>query len=126
MTETVRQGTADGGGRLRPLFGWRSKTEYSGPGEVALAGHIGEGWGDSRNAGLQCRVNRLSVIPARKSKKTVYTSYPPAFKVDDFTGRLVEDRAMVQGIVDIGANVEYVLVHRRLAGSRGEVVPPTS
>ena len=54
--------------------------------------------------------------------------YPrgPAFKVDDFTGRLVEDRAMVQGIVDIGADVEYVLVHRRLAGSRGEVVPPTS
>lgn len=43
----------------------------------------------------------------------------PAFKVDDFAGRLVEGRAMVLGIVDIEADVEYVRIHRRLLGSRG-------
>jgi hypothetical protein len=50
----------------------------------------------------------------------------PATEIDDFTGLFVEGRAMVLGIVDIQADVEYVLVHRRLLGSRGKVVSPTS
>ena len=49
----------------------------------------------------------------------------PAAEIDDLTGRLVEGRAMVLGIVDIEADVEYVRVPRRLLGSRGQVVPST-
>ena len=64
VTATPRLGSTGGGGRLRPLLGRRSKTKHSGHGEDALAGHVGEGSSDSRSAGLQCRVNRLSVMPA--------------------------------------------------------------
>jgi hypothetical protein len=49
----------------------------------------------------------------------------PALKIDDFARLLVEGRAMVLGIVDIEADVEYVPVHRRLLGSRGKVVAST-
>ena len=48
-----------------------------------------------------------------------------AAEIDDLTGLSVEGRAVVLGIVDIEADVEYVLVHRRLLGSRGKVVAPT-
>jgi hypothetical protein len=48
-----------------------------------------------------------------------------AAEIDDLTGLSVEGRAMVLGVVDIEADVEYVLVHRRLLGSRGKVEAPT-
>jgi hypothetical protein len=48
-----------------------------------------------------------------------------AAEIDDLAARPVEGRAVVLGIVDIDADVEYVLVHRRLLGSRGKVVAPT-
>ena len=46
-------------------------------------------------------------------------------EIDDLATLSVEGRAMVLGVVDIEADVEYVLVHRRLLGSRGQVVPST-
>jgi hypothetical protein len=50
----------------------------------------------------------------------------PASEVDDFTAVFVEGRAVVLGVVDIEADVEYVRVHRRLLGSRGQVVASTA
>ena len=43
----------------------------------------------------------------------------------NFPGAFVEGRAMELGIIDIEADVEYVLFHRRLRFSRGKVVLPT-
>jgi len=49
----------------------------------------------------------------------------PAPEANDLTGLLVRGRVMVPGIIDIEAGVEYVLVFRRLLGSRGKVVVST-
>ena len=43
----------------------------------------------------------------------------------NFPGAFVEGRAMELGIIDIEADVEYVLFHRRLRFSRGQVVTST-
>ena len=49
----------------------------------------------------------------------------PASEIDDFTGPFIKGCAMVSGIIDIETDVEYVLVHRRLLFSRGQVVRST-
>ena len=49
----------------------------------------------------------------------------PAFKVKGFGGIFIKGRTMVLGIIDIQADLEYVLFHRRLRLSRGQVVPST-
>jgi len=43
----------------------------------------------------------------------------------NFPGAFVEGRAMELGIIDIEADVEYVLFHRRFRFSRVQVVPST-
>jgi hypothetical protein len=45
-------------------------------------------------------------------------------EINHLTSRPVEGRAVEWGVVDIKADVEYVLVQRRLLGSRGQVVAP--
>jgi len=38
----------------------------------------------------------------------------PAFEINDFTGFFVEYCTVVLGIIDIQADVDYILLHRRL------------
>jgi len=38
----------------------------------------------------------------------------PIFEIDDFTGVFIQCRAVVLGIIDIKAHVDYIPFHKRL------------
>jgi len=70
-------------------------------------------------ADVGCLVTQLDFTPFKMPGHPVQLAHQalqrgPALEIKDFTGIFIECRSVVLGIIDIQADVDYILFHRHL------------